>query len=262
MYDMQLQIKSFNIATTMARKVEKDKAHFLDQLIKKKRSTDPADSSHYIHISKYNKLKDELIAEKCKSREIKKEMYTYENMVKSLKLTNSKTQEALKQFITQNKVAEVGSAESYKGNRRRNKSFVAKQASPVKSSEINNYYITKHLDSLYDKVKDFDVQKAVYDIGMENSMKKLRVKRVKIIKKIHQRKDVSDGSSDYSQEFEDIDAKANTRNIINLNTTLNASYEKDLNKKLELPPARKENHSTLRFSNRLRTPISNKSGIE
>ncbi len=68
-------ISQFDYSKTIARKVEKDKygimiLHFrrifLDQLVKKKRSTDPADSSHYVHISKYHKLKDNLISEKCK----------------------------------------------------------------------------------------------------------------------------------------------------------------------------------------------------
>mmetsp|Transcript_22071 Transcript_22071/g.19639 ORF Transcript_22071/g.19639 Transcript_22071/m.19639 type:complete len:129 (+) Transcript_22071:235-621(+) len=62
--DMRLEIKQFDYSKTVARKVERDKQVFLDQLIKKKRSTDPADSSHYVHITKYHKLKDEMIAEK------------------------------------------------------------------------------------------------------------------------------------------------------------------------------------------------------
>jgi hypothetical protein len=67
---------------TIARSVERDRSAFLEKLVKARRSTSPQESKEFIHVDEYLKIKDQLMAEKVRSREFQKEML---EMKKSMK---------------------------------------------------------------------------------------------------------------------------------------------------------------------------------
>lgn len=264
MFELTQQIKSFNQASTIARKIEHNHQNFYDQLMKMKRSTSPNDSNDYIHITKFRKLKEQLMAEKCHSRDIEKEMYGLQNMIKNLRISNVKLQETVKHLVKSTEENMTSPGGNFGDSRRKiNRSIGGvRQPTPLKGSEITSHFISKHMDKLRQHVNDFDVFRAVYETNNEKELKKLSVKRIELLKNLNGGKSVmqqeTDHDSDYSQDFiSDTALKERVKKRENLNKTVSIS-ERDsiLDAHRDTDPTHQRNQSEIRVKRRSGTPSS------
>lgn len=124
-------------------------------MVKKKKSTDPSDSSHYVPITKYHKLKDDLISEKCKSADFQKEVINWNKVITNLREINDHMQESLKQFVQQNQDVEV---QKHKSKHGATKSMGAdKRRSNLNASQLNSHFINKYLNKLRTNVENYDI---------------------------------------------------------------------------------------------------------
>ncbi|CAI2371103.1 unnamed protein product [Moneuplotes crassus] len=163
--DLETEINLFDYSKTVARKVEKDKKTFLDQLVKKRRSTNPADSSHYVHISKFHKLKDTLIAEKCKSADYQKEVINLNKTIADLREINDHMKESLRKFISQNQEQDELSLHSSMNFSSKNAGNGRKRSN-LNASQLNSHFISKYLNKLRKSVESYDI----YDTKRNKSM--------------------------------------------------------------------------------------------
>ena len=226
--ELQEQISSFNTANTMARKVEKDRQVYLDQLIKKKASTSPEDSKHYIHISKFYTLKDQLIQVKSSSSKMMKEVQEIKNINTNLRIINVKMQEAMKKLVKQNRdTPEFSKRVIHSIQKRKNKSIsTSRQPSPIQSSEISNFFINRQMDKLSNHVRNIDPEKLLYDSNLQKEMVSLNIKRMSLIRKIKHGSSPNNQisiDSDYSQEFSHKEMRETPKNQSKLSKTVKVS---------------------------------------
>lgn len=261
--DLQQEILSHNKATTIARKVERDHEMFIRQLMNKKRSTSPEDSRDYIHVTKYRELKDKLIAEKCHSKDMKKEMYSLEKIVRNLRMANEKMQETVREFVNKSHTPKSPNRATHRklseGANKRSTPIKGSRPNPNFGSELGiGFYINKHLNKLENFVNEFDIIDELKKDRIQAELKNLSIKRLKIVsgyRKIGQAgyQFKNDNDSEYSQEFSDNEG----HNLPQINQTMTLSVDESMQPPLSTKSvsSRRGAHSTLRISNKSGTPI-------
>jgi hypothetical protein len=119
-------------------------------------------------------------------------------------LSNIKLQEALKKLIRVNRDHDHVPKELLSRSQTRKHRSIGGviQTSPLKGSEISNYFINKHFDNLKTHVMNIDYQNLVYQSGLQKELQSLNKKRLTLIRKIqHGSEKAGNSDEDYSMNF-------------------------------------------------------------
>ena len=189
-------------------------------------------------------------------------MYGLEKVVKNLRISNIKLQETIKDFVNKSGTPKSPSKLVHRASRKSMSRSIGgvRQSTPMKGTEINDYFIVKHLNKLENYVKDYDIIQETKKNNIQRELRKLSIKRLKMVSKYRKVSDSEfpevSNESDYSQEFEENDAKLAIPPI-KLNQTLDmSSIEEATNLKIESTKSRKDNNNSfLKIKEKSGTPI-------
>ena len=143
-----------------------------------------------------------------------------------MRLSNLNLNETVKQFIRSSDVPSSPLKQTFGKSRRKvNKSIGGmRPTTPLKGSEISNFFIVKQLDKLEQHINNYKIFGGIPDSDDETDIRKISMKKIKLLNKYRNiNSDVDDDT--LSNEDEDKTNKLpinirGVRNKVNLNQTL------------------------------------------
>ena len=94
---------------------------------------------------------------------------------------------------------------------------VIKPTTPLKGSEMKNFFIIKQLDKLENHVANYDVYKAMLDVDHGKELRKINMKKIKILNKFRHSDSIDEDSANESTQSK---VGRSVKNRVKLNQTL------------------------------------------